>query len=249
MLKVVLNDLFINIKKSIFLIILDIFLYSFAGFYITSITMISSNNLSLITYNEDLTKKIITIFSLISIIFLYLIMKRIPLRLNKAMFVCAAGEFEKIKYILLQLGVKIIFSFLVMFILMYFLVGGFFISRSLITNVIQIILWFFIILNINLKVGIGERGKREKDKEGYVIITKEEEIVNVYWFCLLIIEAIAFYSLVNLNINFNLFIILGWLIAFAINTFVAYKYMRPILNKSLSYEEVYRQEPEGNEGY
>lgn len=249
MLKVVLNDLFINIKKSIFLIILDIFLYSFAGFYITSITMISYNNLSLITYNEDLTKKIITIFSLISIIFLYLIMKRIPLRLNKAMFVCAAGEFEKIKYILLQLGVKIIFSFLVMFILMYFLVGGFFISSSLITNVIQIILWFFIILNINLKVGIGERGKREKDKEGYVIITKEEEIVNVYWFCLLIIEAIAFYSLVNLNINFNLFIILGWLIAFAINTFVAYKYMRPILSKSLSYEEVYRQEPEGNEGY
>ena len=249
MLKVVLNDLFINIKKSIFLIILDIFLYSFAGFYITSITMISYNNLSLITYNEDLTKKIITIFSLISIIFLYLIMKRIPLRLNKAMFVCAAGEFEKIKYILLQLGVKIIFSFLVMFILMYFLVGGFFISSSLITNVIQIILWFFIILNINLKVGIGERGKREKDKEGYVIITKEEEIVNVYWFCLLIIEAIAFYSLVNLNINFNLFIILGWLIAFAINTFVVYKYMRPILNKSLSYEEVYRQEPERNEGY
>ena len=35
----------------------------------------------------------------------------------------------------------------------------------------------------------------------------------------------------------------------AINTFVVYKYMRPILNKSLSYEEVYRQEPERNEGY
>ena len=100
-----------------------------------------------------------------------------------------------------------------------------------------------------MKIGIGEKEVKKKDKEGYVIITKEEEIVNVYWFCLLIIEAIAFYSLVNLNINFNLFIILGWLIAFAINTFVVYKYMRPILNKSLSYEEVYRQEPERNEGY
>ena len=105
------------------------------------------------------------------------------------------------------------------------------------------------ILNINLKVGIGEKGKREKDKDGYVIITKEEEMVNVYWFCLLIIEAIAFYSLVSLNIKFNLFITLGWLIAFAINTFVVYRYMRPILNKSLSYEEIYRQEPERNEGY
>lgn len=136
-----------------------------------------------------------------------------------------------------------------MFILMYFFVGRFFISSSLITNVIQIILWFFIILNINLKVGIGERGKREKDKDGYVIITKEEEMVNVYWFCLLIIESVIFYSLVNLNINFNLFIILGWMIAFAVNTFIVYKYMRPILNKSLSYEAIYCQVPERNEYY
>ena len=249
MLKLVLNDLFINVKKNIFSIILDIFLFSFVGFYITSITMIESSNSSLITYNEDLIKIITPIFSLISIIYLYSRMKRIPLRLNKAMFVCAVGEFEKIKYILLQLCVKIIFSFLVMFILMYFLVGRFFISSSLIINVIQIILWFFIILNINLKVGIGERGKREKDNDGYVIITKEEEMVNVYWFCLLIIEAIAFYSLVSLNINFNLFVILGWLIAFAINTFVVYRYMRPILNKSLSYEAVYCQVPERNEYY
>ena len=100
MLKLVLNDLFINVKKNIFSIILDIFLFSFVGFYITSITMIGSSNSSLITYNEDLIKIITPIFSLISIIYLYSIMKRIPLRLNKAMFVCAVGEFEKIKYCL-----------------------------------------------------------------------------------------------------------------------------------------------------
>ena len=249
MLKVVLNDLFINIKKNIFSIILDIFLYLFIGIYITSIIIATKgyNNLALIVSDEDVIKKMITVFSLISIIFLYSIMRRIPLRLNKAMFVCAAGEIEKIKYILLQLAVKIIFSFLAMFILMYLAVGRFFLSNSLITNTIQIILCFFIILNINLKVGIGERGKREKDKDGYVIITKEEEIVNVYWFCLLIIESVAFYSLVNLNINFNLFIILGWLITFAVNTFIVYKYMRPILNKSLSYEAIYCQVPERNE--
>ncbi|MDU4884944.1 hypothetical protein [uncultured Clostridium sp.] len=247
MLKVVLNDLFINVKKNIFLIILDMFLSSFIGGFIASIIIVA--DFSSITYNENLIKKIVIVFSLISIIFLYSIMRRIPLRLNKAMFVCAAGEFEKIKYILLQLGIKIIFSFLTLFILMYFSVGRFFISNNLIINIIQIILWFFIILNINLKVGIGERGKKEKDKDGYVIITKEEEIVNVYWFCLLIIEAIAFYSLVSLNINFNLFVILGWIIAFAINTFVLYRYLRPILNKSLSYEAVYCQVPERNEYY
>lgn len=247
MLKVVVNDLFINVKKNIFLIILDMFLSSFIGGFIASIIIVA--DFSSITYNEDLIKKMVIVFSLISIIFLYSIMRRIPLRLNKAMFVCAAGECEKFKYILLQLGVKIIFSFLVIFILMYFSVGRFFIGNNLIINIIQIILWFFIILNINLKVGIGERGKKEKDKDGYVIITKEEEIVNVYWFCLLIIEAIAFYSLVSLNINFNLFVILGWIIAFAINTFVLYRYLRPILNKSLSYEAVYCQVPERNEYY
>lgn len=80
MLKLVLNDLFINVKKNIFSIILDIFLFSFVGFYITSITMIGSSNSSLITYNEDLIKIITPIFSLISIIYLYSIMKRIPLR-------------------------------------------------------------------------------------------------------------------------------------------------------------------------
>ncbi len=159
MLKVVLNDLFINIKKNIFLIISDMF-YLFIGGFIASIIIVA--DFSSITYNEDLIKKMVIVFSLISIIFLYSIMRRIPLRLNKAMFVCAAGEFEKIKYILLQLGIKIIFSFLTLFILMYFSVGRFFISNNLITNIIQIILWFFIILNINLKVGIGERGKKRK---------------------------------------------------------------------------------------
>ncbi len=254
MLKVVLNDLLVNLKKRWVEVTIDIAFYIWAAYYISYFISMVGNpnvdpNFTKVNLEQGLLVKILTVVSIIAFLDLYSLMKRIPLRLNKAMFVCAAGEREKIKYILLQLAVKIIFSFIFIFIFSYYCSGSIFISDNFIINSIQIILWFFIILNINLKIGIGEKEVKKKDKEGYVIITKEEEIVNVYWFCLLIVEAIAFYSLVNLNINFNLFIILGWLIAFAINTFVAYKYMRPILSKSLSYEEVYRQEPERNEGY
>lgn len=254
MLKVVLNDLLVNLKKRWVEVTIDIAFYIWAAYYISYFISMAGNskfdpNFTKVNLEQGLSVKILTVVSIIAFLDLYSLMKKIPLRLSKAMFVCAAGEREKIKYILLQLAVKIIFSIIFIFIFSYYCSGSIFISNNFIINSIQIILWFFIILNINLKIGIGEKEVKKKDKEGYVIITKEEEIVNVYWFCLLIIEAIAFYSLVNLNINFNLFIILGWLIAFAINTFVAYKYIRPILNKSLSYEEVYRQEPEGNEGY
>ena len=254
MLKVVLNDLLVNLKKRWVEVTIDIAFYIWAAYYISYFISMVGNpnvdpNFTKVNLEQGLLVKILTVASIIAFLDLYSLMKRIPLRLNKAMFVCAAGEREKIKYILLQLAVKIIFSFIFIFIFSYYCSGSIFISDNFIINSIQIILWFFIILNINLKIGIGEKEVKKKDKEGYVIITKEEEIVNVYWFCLLIIEAIAFYSLVNLNINFNLFIILGWLIAFAINTFVVYRYMRPILNKSLSYEAVYCQVPERNEYY
>ena len=201
MLKVVLNDLLVNLKKRWVEVTIDIAFYIWAAYYISYFISMVGNpnvdpNFTKVNLEQGLLVKILTVASIIAFLDLYSLMKRIPLRLNKAMFVCAAGEREKIKYILLQLAVKIIFSFIFIFIFSYYCSGSIFISDNFIINSIQIILWFFIILNINLKIGIGEKEVKKKDKEGYVIITKEEEIVNVYWFCLLIIEAIAFYSLV-----------------------------------------------------
>ena len=117
------------------------------------------------------------------------------------------------KYISLQLAVKIIFSFI--FILsIYFLTGRFFPNQGLGLNIIQLTLWFFIILNVNLKIGIGEQGLRKKDIKGYIIYSKEEEIVNYYWVCLLILEIVIFYTLYILNIPLNLLGVIGWTVAF-----------------------------------
>lgn len=198
MLKVVLNDLLVNLKKRWVEVTIDIAFYIWATYYISYFISMAGNskvdpNFTKVNLEQGLSVKILTVVSIIAFLDLYSLMKKIPLRLSKAMFVCAAGEWEKIKYILLQLAVKIIFSIIFIFIFSYYCSGSIFISNNFIINSIQIILWFFIILNINLKIGIGEKEVKKKDKEGYVIITKEEEIVNVYWFCLLIIEAIAFY--------------------------------------------------------
>ena len=127
-------------------------------------------------------------------------------------------------------------------------IGKVFANKGIILNILELTLWFFIILNLNLKIGIGEQGLKKKDKEGYIIYSKEEEVVNYYWVCLLILETIIFYSLYILNIELNFLGIIGWIIAFAINTYIAYNCINPILKKSLSYEDVYRQIPDTKEG-
>lgn len=110
-------------------------------------------------------------------------------------------------------------------------------------------LWFFIILDINLKVGIGEQGLKKKDLQDYIIYSKEEEMVNYYWFCLLLFELIIFCTLSFLNIPLTLLVVLGWTLAFILNVYISYKCVSPILKKSLSYEDVYRQIPQTKEGY
>lgn len=107
------------------------------------------------------------------------------------------------KYMYLQLAIKIILGFMFIFIASYSYIGRIFLNRGIILSLVELILWFFIILDINLKIGIGEQGLKKKDKEGYIIYSKEEEMVNYYWICLLMLEAIVFYSLSILNVQLN----------------------------------------------
>lgn len=258
MIRIVLNDLFINLKNRWVQITIDTAFFIWVACYMAYCIVVDNNSKNMGKFNYDfiqgnlpegVSAQIITVVSIIVILYLYSLMQNIPLRLSKPMFVCAAGEKEKIKFILLQLAIKIIFSFILIFTLSYLLCKSIFISNDLIINSIQIILWFFIILNINLKIGIGQSGVKKKDKDDYIIYTKEEEIVNIYWFCLLIIECIIFYFFANLNIKVNLLLLIVWIIAISLNIFISYKYIYPILKKSLSYEDIYCQVPERNEYY
>lgn len=256
MLKVVLNDIFINFRKSWLQILLNLTVFAYVGSYIFvfttsfhSTTPITLENFSSLAGSKAIVTQSLPFISALSLILLFGLAEKMPLRLSKAIFVCAAGEKEKMQYISLQLIVKIIFSFVFIFIVTYAGVCRFLSTQSAGLNIIQLSLWFFIILNINLKVGIGEKGLKKKDIHDYIIYSKEEEIVNYYWVCLLFLEAIVFYTLSFLNVPLTLPLIIGWTLVFISNVYISHKCVSPILKKSLSYEDVYRQIPATKEGY
>ena len=257
MLKIIINDLLVNLKKTWVNVGLNIILFIFLTTYILTIIIVpqipmdmprTNDTIIKLLLEEHILRSIIPAIYGVAFITMFDITKKIPLRLSKAMFVCAAGEKEKMKYMYLQLAIKIILGFMFIFIASYSYIGRIFLNRGIILSLVEIILWFFIILDINLKIGIGEQGLKKKDKEGYIIYSKEEEMVNYYWICLLMLEAIVFYSLSILNVQLNFLGVIGWSVALIVNAYIAYRCINPILKKSLSYEDVYRQIPDTKEG-
>lgn len=257
MLKIIVNDLLVSFKKTWVSIAINIILFIFITIYIVAFVLVTKiptdvagtkEAISKLLLEEEIVKLIYTIIYGMAFISMFDIIKKIPLRLSKAMFVCAAGEKEKMKYMYLQLAIKIILGFIFIYIVSYIYIGKVFLNKGMILNIIELFLWFFIMLDFNLKIGIGEQGLKKKDKEGYIIYSKEEEIVNYYWICLLILEAIVFYSLYLINIQLTFLYVIGWIIAILINIYIAYSCINPILKKSLSYEDVYRQIPDTKEG-
>ncbi len=257
MLKIIISDLLVNLKRSWVSVVLNIILFILITIYISSFVLATNipadiprtkEAVSKLLLEEHMIRLIFPVIYSMAFITMFDITKKIPLRLSKAMFVCAAGEKEKMKYMYLQLYIKIIFGFMFIFIASYSYIGKIFLNKGIILNLIELILCFFIILDINLKIGIGEQGLKKKDKEGYIIYSKEEEIVNYYWICLLMLEAIVFYSLSIINVQLNFLGGIGWIIALIVNAYIAYHCINPILKKSLSYEDVYRQIPDTKEG-
>lgn len=257
MLKIVLNDLFISFKKSWVSILLFSIFFNFITIY-TNLNLIFMTNKTPITTTSELYQIItspqtqyllISVTNVMYILALFLISKKIPLRLSKAMFVCPASDKDKMKYIYLQLLIKVILGFVFVFLFTYITIGIFFMNKGIVQNIIELGLWLFLIITFNLKIGIGEEGLKKKDKNGYIIYTKEEEIINYYFFPMLLLETILFYSLNAIKINSNTFILIGWIIIFIINSYIIYKCTSPIIKKSLSFEDVYRQVPDKEEGY
>lgn len=256
MLKIVFNDLFINLKKSWISILIYLILFYFIANFTTSIILVSTNELNStrstiyeLLSQERILKIVIPSINVISVFILFLITKKIPLRLSKAMFVCPLSEKDKMKHMYFQLAIKIILGFIFIFLSTYILIGKAFINKGTIQNILLLLLWLFLITVFNLRVGIGEEGMRKVDKNGYIIYTKEEETINYYFFPILILEAIIFYSMDFFNINFNIFILITWIITFLLNGYIIYKNLSPIIKKALSYEDVYRQIPDEKEGF
>lgn len=148
------------------------------------------------------------------------------------------------RYLWMQLFVKIALGGLLLTCILIFGFGGFFISEFFLMRVSQIVIWISLLYTMNLRIGIGIKGNRKHDKEGYAIYSKSEVAVNEYWTSLLIILVVVFYTTAILLKENNLMLQGGILLAsLGVNVYYAIRYTKSVLEEALNYENVYHQEP------
>ncbi len=185
------------------------------------------------------------LISLLLLLILYQFAQEITLRICRGMFVCGAGKKERMRYLIEQFSIKLLFSFLFLMVVLFMTTRDIFITGNEGAKAVQIILWFFTIWNINLKVGIGIKGARKLDEKGYAVYSKAEIAVNIYWFCFILIQNIVFYTCSLLDFFPGKSWMTGILVVMLIsNGYFGVRYFKPVLMEAMSYENVYRQEPE-----
>lgn len=228
--------------------------------YLSSTTIIAFNNSNAMTAEEVrssvaalfetaagftiLTRQIMLADTLVLLIIFSMIFKDIPLRISRGIYVCPAGNKEKQHYLLIQLGIKLSICLVIPCLVLYISFGHIFISDNPILQAVQILLWFFTFYNINLCIGTGEKSGREVDEKGYRVISHAEEMVTVYWLCLLILEWIGFLVFLFANTGLGTAATsVMWGAVMLLNLFFALRYTRPLLQDMSSYEKIYCQRP------
>ena len=170
------------------------------------------------------------------------LMRGIPLRICKEMYLCPAGEKEKERYLFGMLVVKVAIGMIFIGVSLKWLLGVAFWGGDIIFTVIVYGLCFFTLLNVSLTFRMGDTGERRVDENGYVIQTKTELVVKVYWTCILVVQwVILFADTVSSMTPLVRGII--WGVCFLINLFFVVAYVGAFLKEILLYENVYCQRP------
>lgn len=170
------------------------------------------------------------------------LMRGIPLRICKSMYLCPAGEKEKERYLFGMLVVKVAIGMIFIGVSLKWLLGVAFWGGDIIFTVIVYGLCFFTLLNVSLTFRMGDTGERRVDENGYVIQTKTELVVKVYWTCILVVQwVILFADTVSSMTPLVRGII--WGVCFLINLFFVVAYVGAFLKEILLYENVYCQRP------
>lgn len=260
MIRIIVYDLWMNIKKHGITFIC----YFVVNFFLQILCLafslpqfLSELQTAGQNYNEEIILSFMTsptmqlytmvISSISTIVLLWLILKRIPIRLSKPMYVCAAGKKEKMQYLRLHLLVKLGVSLAFTILIQLFMTNSFFISTNWQQNVVQFGLWFFLILVLNLRTDPGNRKEILEAAPDMVTEKSEEIIAGIYWFCLLLIENIVFYTMAIMQVKWSYWISLIWILLFFLNGLLARRCVSPILTYMLSYENIYYPLPEKKE--
>lgn len=261
MIRIILNDLWLDIKKNFLSILIYFIVYCIGMSMIVHITLLQ--------YLGDMVRPdgtypqaaldhffssdssgiiLLSAASAAAIILLWVLLEKMPIRLSRPLYVCAAGEKEKMKYLRLHLMIKVILSIVFTYILLrYVVIGQFFVSQNWTEILVQLSLWFFLLIDLNLRTDPGNR-KEALIAEPDIVSEKSSEVIaGVYWFALLLLEIIIFYSLAAARITCTWWIFLIWCIAFAVNILLAKYCITPVLSYMLSYEKIYYPIPDKKE--
>ena len=260
MIRIIFNDLWLDVKRNFLTFILYFVVYGMIAILGVQVTLIqflrdlqssgqdySAAILDAMETSPTLQAATISVTAVATILFLWLVLRKMPIRLARPLYVCAAGEKEKMHYLRLHLIVKVCLSLVLAVLVQLFMSGKFFVSDNWMEIVVQLGLWFFLILALNLRTDPGNR-KEVLEAVPEMVTEKSEEIVaGVYWFALLIVECIVFYTLTVTEITWTLWIFLVWLVLLAVNVLIAAKCSSPILAYMLSYEKMYYPLPDKKE--
>ncbi len=184
---------------------------------------------------------------IVAFVLLWPIVRGVPLRICKGVYVCPAGDKEKKNYLKVLTWNKVGIGMIVVFLVQFAFHGTNIFKKEPMFLTIALILSFFTFLNMSLNIGIGETGERKLDEKGYAVRTKAEEIIKIYWMCSLAIQWLFLWfqalavKIVTLDIR-----IVGavWFMFMAGNLFIALKYVGTFLGEIMLYEDVHCQRPQ-----
>ena len=139
MIRIILNDLWLDVKRNFLTFILYFIVYAVIVILGVQIALVqflrdlqisgkdySAEILAAMESSPTLQAAAVSITAVATILFLWLVLRKMPIRLAMPLYVCAVGEKEKMHYLRFHLVVKVILSLLLTILVQLFMSGRFF---------------------------------------------------------------------------------------------------------------------------
>ena len=169
---------------------------------------------------------------------IWLISRRLPLSLPRALYACPADEHDKLRCLRYYLLWKALFLLLVLTAVCIFWLGTFLLTDPPMLAV-QVSLTFFTLIAFSLNPDPGNRREALKVCPDMVTERSSATFVSVYWSALLLLENTVFYSLLCSVSSFTWADAAWWIPALLLNIYLARKHITPVLKTMLDYEKLY----------
>lgn len=185
----------------------------------------------------------------ILLLLIWLIARRLPLGLPRALYACPAGPLEKLCYLRIYLTAKTAFLTILLAALWLFWLGTSFLPAPALA--VQVSLTFFTVIAFSLNPDPGNRREALKQCPDMVTEKSSKTVVNIYWSALLVLENTVFYTCLFTLPSFGWIVAACWIPTLLINIWIAKKHITPVLRTMLDYEKIYyplpKAEPAGQQ--